>query len=96
MYATVILEPPAVDDAVAIPSEAVLRTGKRNVAVVRLPDGRFAPRKLHLGFESEGWVEVLSGLEAGETVVTSAQFLLDSEASLREAIQKMVAEKRGS
>jgi len=96
MYATVILEPPAVDEAVTIPSEAVLRTGKRNVAVVRLPDGRFAPRELRLGFESEGWVEVLSGLEVGETVITSAQFLLDSEASLREAIQKMVAEKRGS
>jgi len=91
MYATVVFEPVAVRDAVTVPSQAVIRTGERNVVVLALGEGRFAPTEVTLGPEGDGFVQVLSGLDPGETVVTSAQFLLDSESSLREAIQKMIS-----
>ena len=77
-----------------MPSLAVLRTGQRNVVVVELGEGRFAPRAVTLGHQGPGYVEVLEGLEEGDRVVTSAQFLIDSEANLQEAIQKMIAKRR--
>lgn len=92
MYATVELQPVEVQDALTVPLQSILRTGQRNVVVVALGHGRFEPRDVILGHEAEGFAEVLSGLEEGAEVVTSAQFLLDSESSLRQAIQKMVAE----
>ncbi len=96
MYATVEFAPVIVRDAVAVPSQAVLRTGQRNVVVVALGEGSFAPREVTLGHEAAGYTQILSGLEAGVEVVTSAQFLLDSESKLREAIQKMIADRAGS
>ena len=96
MYATVELRPVSERQALAVPTQAVLRTGQRNVVVMALGDGRFAPREVTLGHEAEGFAEVLSGLQEGDEVVTSAQFLLDSESSLREAIQKMIASRRSS
>ena len=94
MYATVIFEPVAAKDAIAVPSQAVLRTGERNVVIVALGDGRFAPREVRLGPQGDGFVQVLDGLADGDEIVTSAQFLIDSESNLREAIQKMIAAKR--
>lgn len=94
MYATVVFGPRAAEAVLAVPSEAVLRTGSRQVAVVDLGGGAFTPRPVVLGHEAEGWVEILDGLDEGERVVTSAQFLLDSEASVREAIAKMLARGR--
>ena len=93
MYATVDLRPIEVEDAVVVPMESVLRTGQRNVVVVAQGEGRFRPVEIQIGLEADGLVQVLSGLEPGTPVVTSAQFLLDSESSLQEAIQKMVAER---
>jgi len=94
MYATVRFEPVVAADAIAVPALAVLRTGERNLVVVALGGGRFAPREVTLGAEGDDRIEVLSGLEPGERVVTSAQFLLDSESNLREAIQKLIAARR--
>lgn len=94
MYATVTFEPVAAVDAIAIPSESVIRTGKRDVVVVAIGDGRFAPREVVLGPQSGGFVQVLEGLSDGDEIVTSSQFLIDSESNLREAIQKMIASKR--
>ncbi|RMH20397.1 MAG: efflux RND transporter periplasmic adaptor subunit [Acidobacteria bacterium] len=91
MYATVVFAPVAATDALVVPSEAVLRTGQRSVVVVALGGGRFAPREVVVGHEADGQTQILRGLEEGEEIVTSAQFLLDSESKLREAIQKMVA-----
>jgi len=73
---------------VAVPKSAVIRGGKRNVVFVSLGEGKFEPREIHLGMETDDYYEVLHNLHAGEQVVTSAQFLLDSEAKLQEAIQK--------
>jgi len=94
MFATVTFKPVAAEQVVTVPSLAVLRTGQRNVVVLDLGNGRFAPREVTLGQESSGYAEVLAGIAVGERIVTSAQFLLDSEANLQEAIQKMIAQKK--
>jgi RND family efflux transporter MFP subunit len=91
MYATVRFAPVIAPGAVVVPSLAVLRTGERTVVVVAEGGGRFTPREVHLGPEADRYVQVLSGVEPGEQVVTSAQFLIDSESNLREAVQKMIA-----
>lgn len=78
--------------AVLVPDLAVLRSGQTNTVFVALDGGAFEPREVQLGERSQGnFYQVLSGLSAGERVVTSGQFLLDSESQLREAIQKMLS-----
>lgn len=94
MYATVIFEPVVARDALTVPSHAVLRTGQRNVVIVALGGGRFGPREIKLGPEGDGYVQVLSGLDDNAEVVTSSQFLIDSESNLREAIEKMIAARK--
>ncbi len=90
MYATVELSSELSPSAVLVPDRAVLRSGERNTVFVALDGGRFDPRTVSLGAQAEGgFDEVMSGLKEGERVVTSGQFLLDSESQLREAIQKM-------
>ena len=91
MYATVRFDPLAAKDAVAVPRQAVIRSGERNLVIVALGEGRFAPREITLGAEGDDFVQVLAGVEPGETIVTSSQFLIDSESNLREAIQKLVS-----
>ncbi len=95
MYATVGFEPVAAADALTVPAEAVLRTGQRDLVIVALGGGRFAPREVVLGPRADGSIQILEGLADGDEVVTSAQFLIDSESNLRAAIQKMIADKRG-
>ncbi len=90
MFAEVVIRAARQDQVVVVPSEAVVRSGTRDqVFVVREP-GKFEPREVELGLESEGKVSVISGVEAGETIVTSALFLIDSESKLREAAAKMM------
>ncbi len=93
MYATVEFQPVVARGRVLVPTLAVLRTGQRNLVVVAEGGGRFTPREVELGSEGGGRVAVLSGLEGGEQVVTSAQFLIDSESNLREAVQKLLASR---
>jgi RND family efflux transporter MFP subunit len=89
MYAHVELTPMVGKKTVLVPSEAVIRTGVRNVVFLSRGEGRFEPREIELGLEGEdGTVQVLSGLSGDELVVVSAQFLLDSESSIREALKK--------
>lgn len=84
------------DSAVLVPDIAVLRSGDRDTVFVALDGGSFEPREVTLGVRSEGYFyEVKDGLAAGERVVTSGQFMLDSESQLREAIQKMLGGKGG-
>jgi len=94
MYANVELRSSLPDPVVAIPGEAILRSGTRNVVFVDRGEGKFEPRDVVLGIGgNDGLVQVLAGIKAGERVVTSAQFLLDSESRLKEAIQKMLRER---
>jgi RND family efflux transporter MFP subunit len=91
MYATVVFEPVAAEDTITVPAEAVIRTGERDIVVVALGGGRFAPREVVLGSRGRNFVEVLEGIADGEEIVTSAQFLIDSESNLREAVNKLMA-----
>src|SRR5207249_2262771 len=76
--------------ALLVPDMAVLRSGEKNTVFVALEEGRFEPRIVTLGPGADGnMYEVLSGLKEGDRVVTSGQFMLDSESQLREAILKM-------
>jgi Cu(I)/Ag(I) efflux system membrane fusion protein len=74
--------------AVLVPSEAVIRTGERNVAILSV-DGRFVPVEVAVGQEMGGRSEILKGLKAGDKVVASGQFLIDSEASLKGALGRL-------
>lgn len=80
-----------VTSRLVVPSEAVIRTGRRVVVIVRLQAGAFAPREVSLGADSGDDVEVLQGLNEGDQVVASGQFLIDSEASLRSVLGSMGA-----
>jgi membrane fusion protein, copper/silver efflux system len=90
MFATVRVESELKPSVLLVPDSAVLRSGERNSVFVALAEGKFEPRTVSLGQPAEGdRYEVISGLREGERVVTSGQFMLDSESQLREAIQKM-------
>ena len=91
MYANIRLSTRSGRPVLVIPGSAVIRSGERNVVFVALEGGRFEPREVTLGMEGEsGYVQATDGVRAGEQVVTSAQFLIDSESRLQEAIQKML------
>ena len=91
MFATVEIHAELEPEALLVPDTAVLRSGDKNTVFVALENGKFDPRAVTLGPRSEdNQIQVLSGLNEGERVVTSGQFMLDSESQLREAIQKML------
>jgi rubrerythrin len=90
MFATIEVRAELAPSALLVPDMAVLRSGEKNTVFVALDGGRFEARVVALGPRAENnFYQVLSGLSAGERVVVSGQFMLDSESQLREAIQKM-------
>lgn len=91
MFASVELRNRLAAEATLAPRSAVIDTGTRKVAFVSLGKGRFEPRDVTTGVPTgDGKIQILSGLQPGESVVTSGQFLLDSEANMREALAKML------
>jgi len=91
MYANVYIESLIDPAALVIPQQAVIDSGLRKVVFVAQGAGKFAPRPVKLGLEGENSTfQVLEGLQEGDNIVTSAQFMFDSESRLREAIQKML------
>jgi membrane fusion protein, copper/silver efflux system len=72
-----------------VPSEAIIRTGTRNLVIVAAGANRFEPTQVQIGPEAGGKTVILSGLEEGRKVVTSGQFLIDSEASLRGVLARL-------
>ena len=95
MYANVKIRPVVSRDAVVVPTQGVIRSGERNAVILDMGEGRFMPREVVLGVEAEGVYEVVEGLRAGERIVTSAQFLIDSESNLKAALAGMVGEPKG-
>ena len=95
-YATVYLEGERAEPAPVVPAEAVVSGGEREVVIEALGDGRFHPVPVRTGVQSRGRVQILSGLDGGEEIVTSAQFLIDSEARLQSALGAMTAGNAGS
>ncbi len=95
MYVTVRLRPDPVDNALSIPTEAIIYSGEKQTVFVSLENGKFEPRRIKIGVgDDSGYTEVRQGLAEGEKVVTSAQFLLDSDSQLDEAIAKMLEPTR--
>ncbi|MCB1948707.1 efflux RND transporter periplasmic adaptor subunit [Nitrosomonas sp.] len=90
MYADVTIYASQQASALVIPAEAVIRSGTRDKVLVARASGKFEPRSITTGLSADGRVIVLDGLEEGEQVVTSSQFLIDSESRLREATAKMM------
>jgi len=82
MSAQVHLAAQAGETALAVPTEAVIRTGKRALVIAVRESGVFAPVEVELGPEIENHTVIAAGLEEGQRIVSSAQFLLDSEATL--------------
>ena len=89
MFATVNFTPGARKDALLVPTEAVIQTGKRSVVIIALGDGRFEPVEIETGVEANGQTEIRKGLAAGQQIVISGQFLIDSEASLKTTTTRM-------
>jgi Cu(I)/Ag(I) efflux system membrane fusion protein len=95
MYANVKIYGGPRENIVVIPLEALIRTGREDRVVIDLGEGRFASRRVQAGMESGDWVEIVSGIEPGDRVVTSGQFLIDSEASLKASLQRMQSPGEG-
>jgi Cu(I)/Ag(I) efflux system membrane fusion protein len=93
MYADVIIKSPLVVNAVAVPDQAIIRSGERNIVVVSLGGGYFDPREVKLGVTADGYVQILDGIKEGENIVTSSQFLIDSESNLKAAIGQMAGQE---
>jgi Cu(I)/Ag(I) efflux system membrane fusion protein len=89
MFATISFTSGARNNVLLVPTEAVIQTGKRTVVVAALGDGKFAPVDVEIGAEANGQTEIRKGLDAGQKVVVSGQFLIDSEASLRATTTRM-------
>lgn len=92
MYAEVDLEAAPRTGVLNVPTQAVIRTGREDRVILALDGGRFRPAEVATGIESDGRTEIVEGLHPGERVVVSAQFLIDSEASLDASLLRMLGE----
>lgn len=89
MYANITLFIESKSNVLSIPLEALLRSSHGDRVIVSLSDGRFQARSVTTGIESGDKIEILSGLKAGEKVVVSGQFLIDSETNLQAGLERL-------
>ena len=94
MFANVSFTPAASAGTLMVPTEAVIQTGTRSVVMVAQGQGKFSPVDVQIGRESNGKSEILKGIDVGQKVVVSGQFLIDSEASLRGTANRLSAPAR--
>jgi Cu(I)/Ag(I) efflux system membrane fusion protein len=93
MYADVAIDTAQPKPVVAVPDDAIIDTGERQVVLLDRGQGRFEPRVVKIGVRGEGYTEIREGVAAGDTVVTAANFLIDAESNLKAALQGMAAPK---
>ncbi|MCH8079952.1 MAG: efflux RND transporter periplasmic adaptor subunit [Proteobacteria bacterium] len=89
MYAHVTIFGKEQKDALSIPREALIRDAKQTRVIRALGDGRFQAQEVVAGIESGDWIEITSGLNEGDEIVVSSQFLIDSESNLKASLQRM-------
>ena len=89
MYAKVKIYGGAKENTIVIPLEGLIRTGREERVIISLGDGKFEARNVKSGIESGDYVEILEGVKEGDKIVTSGQFLIDSEASMRASFTRM-------
>ncbi|KUO62981.1 hypothetical protein APF79_14465 [bacterium BRH_c32] len=92
MLANVIIMGKELDNALVAPENAIIRSGKNDIVIIALGEGRFRPQNVLLGEYSDGYYQVLNGLSEGDQIVTSAQFLIDSESNLRTAVNQFTSD----
>ncbi len=88
MYANVLIEGKDLGSFPVVPENAVIRSGNKDVIIIALGGGKFKPQQVELGSYSEGYYQVLNGISEGNKIVTSAQFLIDSESNLKAALNQ--------
>jgi Cu(I)/Ag(I) efflux system membrane fusion protein len=96
LYGTVEIEAGGNVAAVAIPESAVLDSGTRKLVLVDLGGGAFEPREVEVGPRGDGYVEVVSGLAAGQPVVVNGNFLIDAESNLKSALRALGGQADGA
>jgi multidrug efflux pump subunit AcrA (membrane-fusion protein) len=90
MFANVTINTQQHRNVIAVPSEAIIRSGVRDQVFIVREQGKFEPRIVITGLSSDGFTQIIEGVSEGEEIVTSSQFLIDSESKLREATAKML------
>ena len=95
MFGDVYIFSGAKENIIVVPRESVIRTGTSERVILAKGEGRFEPREVVTGIESGDWVEIQNGLNAGEDVVISGQFLIDSEASTKASFTRMTSQSSG-
>ena len=93
MFANVTIHGNKISNAVVVPENAVIRSGKQNTVIVSLGEGKFKPVEITLGIYSEGFYQVLSGLNRNTMIVSSGQFMIDSESNLKSALKLFTSPK---
>ncbi|MBI5588204.1 MAG: efflux RND transporter periplasmic adaptor subunit [Deltaproteobacteria bacterium] len=96
MYLNVEISVNVAKNDIAVPDSALLDTGTRQVVIIDRRDGTFEPREVKIGANADNYYEILQGVKAGEWVVTSANFLIDSESNLKAALGGMTAHGHGN
>ena len=94
MFGDVTISASSVKPGIFVPRESVLVTGKHAHVFVQTEPGHFEPRTVRTGISADGLIEIIDGVKEGEKVVSSGQFLIDSESSIRETAAKMQAPKQ--
>lgn len=89
MYANITIDTKPIKGSLAIPRQALIRTGSGDRVILSLGGGKFKAQPVQIGIESGNYYQVLSGLSAGESIVTSAQFLIDSESNIKASFDRM-------
>ena len=94
MFANITIEGEDLGKKPVVPENAIIRSGLKDVVILSLGDGKFKPQEVQLDGYSNGYYQVISGLTEGNTIVTSAQFLIDSESNLKAAINQFQSAKQ--
>jgi len=94
MFANITIQGEDLGKKPVIPENAVIHSGMKDIVIISLGDGKFKPQEVQLGGYSDGYYQVISGLTEGNTIVTSAQFLIDSESNLKAAINQFQSTKQ--
>ncbi len=95
MFATVRMKSEVSGETIAVPEQAIIRSGERLVAIVAQDGGSFDVREVKGGMVAEGYMQILDGLQEGEQLVVSSQFLIDSESNLRAAVAQFTSSHAG-
>ncbi|UOK73741.1 efflux RND transporter periplasmic adaptor subunit [Ancylobacter polymorphus] len=93
MYAEVEIGTGAAAPVVAVPDDAVIDTGTRQVVILDRGEGRFEPREVKIGLRGEGFTEIRSGIAEGDRVVVAANFLIDAESNLKAALRGLTSQE---